>query len=195
MSFTFFSTTIVVGAILSAQIDMLGSPRYVIREAAFTSLRKSGALGADLAKKGLRHRDLEIRSRCEALVREFEADEAGQIKPTGYDFYPWLFDLPVGIDERTVDGKIVASYGRMKVITGTPGTVRELRGLTRNMVLEMFQAGVPKEKIVAILDEMIRRERAAQQSQGLPFPDMGGSSPRRPGTSIKLTPLPKKDQQ
>src|SRR5947209_1056240 len=110
MSLTFFTPAVVsvavLGTVLSAQIDRLGSPRYSTREAAFAALRQSGALGADLARKALTHPDPEVRRRCEVIVREFEATSAGRIKPTGYDFYPWLTSLPKEIDQQTVEGKI-----------------------------------------------------------------------------------------
>jgi hypothetical protein len=184
----------VLSAVLSAQIDRLGNPRYAVREAAFAALKDAGDVGAGVARQALRHPDPEVRRRCEALVREFETARVGQIKPSGHDFYPWINHLPIARGKSTVEGRIMDAYWHMTYDTTQPGRP-QARELTKSMVVDLARAGVPKAKIVAILDDMIRSERTVQQRRGLPFPDMGRSPLRRPGFSIEFTPVPKKDKQ
>jgi hypothetical protein len=173
-------TTCVMAVFFTTQVELMGSENYKTREVAFRVLQEANDLAIPTVLANLKNHNLEIRRRCEILVNDYKASVLAAIKPTKYNFYPWI-DCSEWIAQRSseIEAEIIDKYCVHRGATTNFRT--EYREATMDMVFDMHMAGLPKWRIVAVLDEMIAVEKKRMERNHLPFPYI----PKSPTTSPK----------
>ncbi len=168
--------TAVFAAILAVltpyqHLDALGSPRFRVREAATAALKRCGENALPALEWGAaKHRDPEVRHRCEALLLPHAdrlAERDARALLAGWPHVPWLWDAGDGYGGEGVDywldragwGKPWFTMDADRAKAGLPYTWPQWREATRKWVTGQLRAGRSAAAILGDLEAMYTAER------------------------------------
>ena len=132
------------------EIEKMGDSKFHVRKAAFIKLEKMGEKSFIYLKIGQNHKDREISSRCEVLIKRFYCT----IRPSNYAFLPWISELPENYPYRR---EIIDQY----LVNGgcDKNNWCGFRMATFNFVCHLYDKGTPVSVIVELLNKMAVAEK------------------------------------
>ena len=135
-------------------INQLGDEQFVVRERAMRALEALGVEALPALEAARFHPNPEVARRADVLVERYYA-----VKPTQYDFLPWIDMLPTDYPNRQV---VIDTYLTQARTTGdwwrwTPGWP-DYRYATYLLTRDLLKAGQTRAQVVALLDRMAANE-------------------------------------